>query len=149
MMGGGKAMFGRAWTGFALAVMLHVTDEASHDFLSVYNPMVAAIRARLPFLPLPTFTFPVWIGGLAAGILLLLLLAPPAFRGNEVLRRIAWPLAIIVGVMNACGHFAGSLYFHRWMPGVISAPVILAAGLLLLWAARRSFPRPSSPSARA
>ena len=127
--------FGYAWLAFALAVAVHVADEATHDFLAVYNPTARAIREQLPFLPIPTFTFEVWIAGLAAGILLLLLLSPPAFRGNRRRRFIAIPLAIIVGVFNACLHFGGSIYFHRWMPGVYSAPLLLMAGLWLLVAA--------------
>jgi hypothetical protein len=127
--------FGRAWVAFALAVALHVTDEATHNFLSVYNPLARAIRERLPFLPIPTFTFEIWIAGLAAGILLLLALSPLAFKGNRTLRAIAFPLAVIVGLSNAAGHILGSLYFHRWMPGVYSAPVLLIAAIWLLVAA--------------
>lgn len=37
--------FGIAWVRFALAVAVHVTDEAMHDFLSPYNSSVRAIRA--------------------------------------------------------------------------------------------------------
>ena len=79
--------FGRAWVALALALGLHVVDEATHDFLSVYNPTVRALRGRVPWLPLPTFTFPVWLGGLIAGVLLLLCLAPLAYRGARFTRR--------------------------------------------------------------
>ena len=74
--------FGIAWVAFALALAVHVTDEATHNFLAVYNPSVLAIRARLPFLPIPTFTFGVWISLLIAGIVLLLCLSPLAFRDS-------------------------------------------------------------------
>jgi hypothetical protein len=127
--------FGTAWIGFALAVAVHVADEAAHDFLSVYNPTVRAIRARLPFLPIPTFTFAVWIGGLTAGVILLLVLAPLAFKGNEVLRLIAWPLAILVGIGNGLGHLLASAWNSKAMPGVYSAPLMLLAGAALLAAA--------------
>ena len=60
--------FGFAWVAMAVVIALHVTDEATTDFLSVYNPAVRAIRARLPFLPLPTFTFGVWLAGLILGL---------------------------------------------------------------------------------
>ena len=100
--------FGVAWVGFALIVAVHVADEAAHDFLSVYNPTVRAVRARLPFLLIPTFSFPVWIGGLAAGIVLLLALSPLAFAGDPRLRLIAWPLAILVGMGNGLGHLIAS-----------------------------------------
>jgi hypothetical protein len=127
--------FGVAWVGFALAVAVHVADEAAHDFLSVYNPTVRAIRTRLPFLPMPTFTFPVWIGGLAAGIALLLLVSPLAFAGDERLRLIAWPLAILVGIGNGLLHLVASVWQRRRMPGVYSAPLLLLAGAGLLAAA--------------
>jgi Protein of unknown function with HXXEE motif len=130
--------FGIAWVVFALAVALHVTDEATHDFLTTYNASVHAIRARLPFLPIPTFTFAVWLAGLIAGILLLLALSPFAFRGNRALRLIALPLGLVVGVFNAGLHISSSLYFHRWMPGVYSSPFLLAAALYLLYAAFRA-----------
>jgi hypothetical protein len=124
--------FGWAWVAFALALSVHVADEAAHDFLSVYNPMVKAIRARLPFLPLPTFTFGRWLGGLIAGIVVLLALSPLAFEGNEALHWIAWPLAILVGIGNGALHLLGSAWYRRFMPGTYSAPLMILAGLWLL-----------------
>ena len=133
--------FGTAWLVFALAVAVHVTDEATHDFLATYNPIALAIRERVPFLPLPTFSFAVWLGGLIAGIVLLLCLTPLAFRGNARLRLIALPLAVVVGVFNAFGHIGGSLYFERWMPGVYSAPLLLISAIWLLASAGAMTPR--------
>ncbi len=124
--------FGIAWVVFALSLAVHVTDEAAHDFLSIYNPTVRGIRAQLPFLPLPVFTFDVWLGLLIAGIVLLLCLSPWAFRGNIVLRRIALPLAIVVGLCNGLGHIGGSLYMQRWMADAYSAPLLIVAALWLL-----------------
>ncbi len=128
--------FGIAWVAFALALAVHVADEATHDFLSTYNPSVRAIRARLPFLPLPTFTFRVWLTLLIAGILLLLCLSPLAFRGASWLRLLSRPLGVLVGVLNATLHISSSVYFHRWMPGVYSSPLLLAAALFLLACSR-------------
>jgi uncharacterized membrane protein required for colicin V production len=127
---------GIAWVAFALALAIHVADEATHDFLSTYNPSVRAIRARLPFLPLPTFTFRVWLTLLIAGILLLLCFSPFAFRGASWLRIVSRPLGILVGVLNAALHFSSSVYFHRWMPGVYSSPLLLAAAIFLLASSR-------------
>ena len=130
--------FGVAWVAFAAALALHVTDEATHDFLASYNPSVLAIRARFPLLPLPTFTFGVWISLLTAKILLLLCLSPLAFRGSRWLRIAAWPLGLIIGIANASLHVGSSIYFHRWMPGVYSSPVLLIAAAYLLATARKS-----------
>ncbi len=128
--------FGMAWIAFALALAVHVSDEATHDFLSTYNPSVRAIRARLPFLPLPTFSFPVWLTLLITGILLLLCLSPFAFRGDSWLRMASRPLGILVGVLNAALHLSSSVYFHRWMPGVYSSPLLLTAAIFLLASSR-------------
>ncbi len=127
--------FGRAWVALALALGLHVLDEAVHDFLSVYNPTVRAIRDHVPWLPLPTFTFPVWLGGLVAAVLLLLALSGFAFQGARWITLVAWPLGALMA-LNALQHFAGSVYMGRPMPGVYSSPVLLAASLWLLVAAR-------------
>ena len=128
--------FGIAWIGLTLCLALHVTDEALTDFLSVYNPTVLAIRSRLPFLPLPTFTFDVWLGGLIFAVMGLLALSTFAFRGHR------WmiPFAYFYGFMmflNGMGHTISSLYLRRWMPGVYSSPLLLAASVSLLLAARR------------
>jgi hypothetical protein len=128
-------MFGWAWIGFALALAVHVADEAAHDFLSVYNPMVRAIRARLPLLPIPVFTFGIWLGGLIAGIALLFALSPLAFAGNGWLRAVAIVLAAVVGIGNGLLHIAGSLWLRRLMPGTISAPLLMVAGGCLIAAA--------------
>jgi uncharacterized protein with HXXEE motif len=123
--------FGMAWVMFAIAVAIHVTDEAAHDFLATYNSSVRAIRARLPLLPLPTFSFGAWLALLAMGILLLLCLSPLAFRGNLWLRIASRPLAILVGVLNATLHICSSLYFHCWMPGVYSSPLVFLVAIYL------------------
>lgn len=124
--------FGVAWVTFALAIAVHVSDEAMHDFLSTYNSSVHAIRERLPFLPLPTFSFRVWLTLLITGILLLLGLSPLAFRGDSWLRTVSRPLGILVGLLNATLHIGSSVYFHRWMPGVYSSPLLLLAAIYLL-----------------
>ena len=130
-----RRAFGFAWVAFAVALGLHVYDEATHNFLSVYNPTAEAIRHHLPFLPLPTFTFTVWLTGLCIAIALLLLASPIAFRSVRWLRIAAWPLGILVGIFNASLHLLGSAYYHRWMPGVLSSPLLLVAAVFLLLSA--------------
>jgi hypothetical protein len=134
---------GLAWLAFAGAVALHVLDEATHDFLSVYNPNARAIRARMPLLPLPTFTFAGWLTLLVAGIALFLCLSPFAFRGVRWARMVAVVAAVVVGILNAAQHMISSVYFHRWMPGVYSSPLLLLAAIFLIASARsRSGPHP-------
>jgi hypothetical protein len=138
--------FGIAWLAFAAALALHVFDEATHDFLSVYNPTVMAIRARVPWLPLPTFTFAVWLTGLCAAIALLFCISPLAFRRTPWTRIAAWPLGIVVGVFNAGLHLLSSAYYHHSMPGVYSSPVLLAAAVFLLVSSRSQESTVNAPS---
>ncbi len=70
------SLFGRAWLALAAALAIHVADEALTNFLAVYNPTVLKIRARFPWIPLPTFSFRVWIVGLAAAVALMFSLSP-------------------------------------------------------------------------
>lgn len=124
-------LFGYAWLALAAALALHVADEALTDFLAVYNPTVRRIRARLPWLPLPTFSFRVWIVGLAAGIALMFSLGPLAFRGTRWIVLAALPLSVVM-VGNGLGHVGSSLYLRRIMPGVYSSPVLIAASSFVL-----------------
>jgi hypothetical protein len=108
-----------------------VVDEALTGFLDVYNPAVRALRAKLPFLLLPTFTFRVWLGGLVAAVALLFTLSPAACADA------AWmhPVAVIVGVVmagNGLLHMGASAYRRQLLPGTYSAPLLLAAALYLL-----------------
>jgi len=123
--------FGSAWLALCAAFGIHVVDEALTDFLSVYNPMVRAVRARFPFLPLPTFTFRVWLTGLVLAVVVLASLTPFAFRGAAWMRPVAYAFGLIMAG-NGLLHLVGSAYTRKVMPGTYSAPLILAAAIYLL-----------------
>lgn len=115
-----------------VALAAHVTDEALTDFLSVYNPIVRAAGERWPWFPMPAFTFGPWLAGLITLIVVLLLLAPLAFRGAAIARVLAVPFALIIGLLNGTGHLVGSAYYGRWLPGTTTAPLLIGCGLWLL-----------------
>jgi hypothetical protein len=126
---------GRAWAWLALTAGLatHVADEAANDFLSVYNPNAMLIRERLPFLPVPVFTFASWIAALATGVAVLLALTACVRRAQ----RWTIPAGYLYGtimLLNGVAHVSASVYFGRLMPGVLSSPLIAAAALALLTA---------------
>jgi len=124
-------LFGRAWLALAGALAIHVTDEALTDFLAVYNSTVLVIRARLPWSPLPTFTFRVWVFGLAALVALLFALSPAASRGARWIAVVAVPFsAMMIG--NGLLHVGSSIYLWRFMPGVYSSPILITASVLSL-----------------
>lgn len=123
-----------AWLAVTCALGLHVADEAAHDFLSVYNPAVANLRDRLPWAPLPQFSFQIWLGGLIVGVTILLLLTPLVRFDSRLLLWASFVLGALM-VCNALGHLVGSLYAGRALPGVYSSPFLLAASVWLLVAA--------------
>jgi hypothetical protein len=131
-LGNSNQRFGICWLFFGYTLALHVLDEAGHDFLSVYNLNVLAIRRAVPFLPVPVFTFQSWIGSLALALTLLLTVTPLAFRGFQWMRRLAIPVAVLAGIGNGSAHILSSIYLKRLMPGVYSAPLLLLSGTLLL-----------------
>lgn len=127
---------GVAWLLLTGALALHVTDEAAHDFLSTYNPIVRSLRERVGLLPFPTFTFEAWLTGLIAGLILLSALSPLAFRRAAWLRPVALVLSVLM-VANAGLHMAGSLFLGTVVPGTYTAPLLLAAAVCLFIAATR------------
>jgi hypothetical protein len=126
-----------AWVGLALALGLHVTDEALTGFLPVYNGIVEGLRAQYPWVPMPTFTFPVWLGGLILGVVLLLALTPMVTRRARWIRVVSLILGVIM-TGNAFGHLGASIYWGRPAPGVFSSPILLIAAIALLVTASRA-----------
>lgn len=123
--------FGFAWVSLCLALAVHVVDEVLTDFLSIYNPAVVSIKKRLPFIPLPTFTFEVWLAGLIIAIFILLSLSPFAFRKVRWMVPLSYAFGIVM-LFNGLLHITGSFYLGRLMPGVYSAPLVLVGSIYLL-----------------
>jgi hypothetical protein len=129
-----------AWIALCLALALHVVDEASTGFLSVYNPSVRALRQKRPWLPFPVFTFRVWLAGLVLAVALLLCLSVFVLHGARWMRPIGYVFALLM-LANGLGHIVGtvmgrtvgSIHFRRPMPGFYSSPFLLLASLYLLY----------------
>jgi hypothetical protein len=134
-----------AWATLCLAFAIHVLDEAANDFLSGYNLNALALRARFPWLPVPVFTFGVWISGLTIAVVGLAALTPLVRRG----RRWLVPVAYVYGVIhiaNAIGHITLSLVGRWFAPGVFSSPVLLASALWLVYETARLGRANASPA---
>lgn len=127
---------GWAWVGLTLALAVHVADEALTDFLSFYNPMVTSLHARFAWLPMPTFTFDVWLTGLITAVVLLLGVSAFVFRGARAMIYLSYPYGMLM-LLNGLGHTLGSLYLGRLLPGVYSSPSLLATSVWLLSCAAR------------
>jgi len=128
--------FGIAWLALCAAFIAHVVDEALTDFLSFYNPTVAAIRDQMPVFPMPMFTFQVWLTMLVIANAVLLLLSVFAFRGARWMIPLSYAFAVIM-FLNGLLHIIGSFFFGRLLPGVYSSPVLLIASSFLILRARQ------------
>jgi hypothetical protein len=127
-------LFGEAWLAATLALAVHVTDEAAHGFLAWYNPKALRIRRFLGGFPFPpTFTFWPWLITLSLAVLVLAALTPHAYAGSSWLR----PIGVVMGIEhvgNGLLHLVAGLVTHRAVPGIWSAPILLATGIWLLHA---------------
>ena len=128
-------LWGTTWLAMTAAIALHVVDEALTGFLPFYNSAVEEMRATSPWVPLPTFSFPVWLSGLILGLVVLLGLAPLAFRRKAWLRPLAYFLGVLM-IANGLGHIGASVFIGKAAPGVLSSPLLLVASVALLLATR-------------
>lgn len=89
------------------------------------------LRSRLGFFAMPAFSYGIWLGGLAIGVVALLPMVPLVERGGRAMR---WFAGFLGGVMilNGLGHLGGSIYFGEWLPGSASAPLLLISAAWLL-----------------
>ena len=132
---------GRAWLALVGCLALHVADEATHDFLALYNPIARQIRAALPILPVPVFSFRVWLAGLILVVVVLTFLSRFVFAG----RPWTYPASYIFAVLmffNGLTHIIGSLYYGRLVAGVLSSPFLIAAAVALVWSVPRHARQP-------
>lgn len=128
-----------SWILLCLAVVLHVIDEATHNFLAVYNPTVIALRKRVPWLPLPVFSFRMWITSLAIAVALGFSLSLFLLSGALWVRPIVCVLSVLM-IANGLNHTVGtmlgrtvtSVHFPRPMPGFYSSPALMAASIYVL-----------------
>jgi hypothetical protein len=130
--------FGLAWVLLCLAFCAHVADEALTGFLNVYNPTVIAMRARISWFPMPTYEYREWLIGLIIVNLVLLALAPLAYRNARGLRPLAYFFASVM-LLNGIGHTfftvlgrtVASVHFPRPAPGFYSSPFLLITSIYL------------------
>jgi hypothetical protein len=120
-----------AWACLAGALGLHVADEALTGFLPFYNSIIVSLRDTYAWVPFPTFTFPVWLGGLITLVIILFALTPLVLRGHRWLRGLSYFLGGIM-ILNAVGHFLMAVWLGEFAPGVYSSPILLVAAIALL-----------------
>ncbi len=128
--------WGISWLLLSGALALHVLDEAVNDYLSFYNPAVESWRGRWPGLPLPTFTFGLWLGLLIGAVVVLLVLSVLVFQGKWGMK----PVSHIFGWLmlgNGLMHIFQSIGYGELLAGFWSSPLLMIGAFFLL----RSIPR--------
>lgn len=110
-----------AWLLLCGAVALHVVDEAVNDFLSFYNPLVESIS----WLPMPLFTFEVWIAGLILAIVVGLAATSSVTNRVRTMRWVGIVVSVIM-ILNGLAHVAFSVVRGELLPGALSSPVLVA-----------------------
>ena len=123
--------------GLCGALAIHVVDEAVTDFLAFQNPTVLAWRERFPLLPLPVFTFEVWLSLLIFAVVALTAVSYFVWRGRWAMRPISYAFAGCL-FLNGLLHIAISIYIGEFVSGVYSSPLLLAASVALI-ASTRAF----------
>lgn len=113
-----------SWLFLIVSLTLHVIDEALNNFLDFYNPLVLKIKEHISFIPLPTFTFRIWISGLSIGVVLLLLMTPFIYDRNRFFIPVAKIFSILM-ILNGLAHIIGSIYYDRILPGLFSSPILI------------------------
>jgi len=102
----------------------------------IYATLASFFGMLVPFFPMPTFTFQVWLTMLVIANVVLLLLSVFAFRGAKLMIPLSYAFAVIM-FLNGLLHITGSFFLGRFLPGVYSSPVLLIASSFLILRARQ------------
>ena len=120
-----------AWMALCGALAVHITDEALTGFLDWYNPTVRAVREKYPLIPLPTFTFEIWLSLLICAVVMLVAASYFVWKGRWAMRPISHVFAVFM-LVNGLLHIAQSIYMRELMPGVYTSPLLIVASIALI-----------------
>jgi hypothetical protein len=90
------------------------------------------IKESISFIPLPTFTFKTWITGLSFGIVILFLLTPLVSGRNKFIIPLIQIFSIFM-ILNGFGHIIGSIYYSKFIAGMLSSPFLIIASASVLY----------------
>jgi hypothetical protein len=138
-----RSRLANAWLALTFALTLHVAEGALRNYLDFYNPLAMSLRDMLLWTWMPTFTFAAWIGG---WIVILAALYGMTWFAAYPVRWIVWA-AIAYGdviFLFAAAKLAFAVYLAKAIPGVYTAPLLLAASCWLTIEAVLALRRPSA-----
>ena len=126
--------FTAAWILLTLSLAIHVLDEALHNFLSFYNPLVTSLNERTGSF-FPVFSKAEWLGGLITAIVILFAMTYFVVHRKRWIRYLGAVYAVIM-ILNGLGHIVGSIYFSEMIGGLYSSPILIVFSFYLLWSIR-------------
>jgi hypothetical protein len=118
------------WLALTVALTLHVAEGAVRDYLSFYNPLAMSLRDMMLWTWMPTFTFTAWLGGWIA---ILAVLYGMAWFAAYARGWVIWAAIAYAEVMflYAAAKIGFALYLEKAIPGIFTAPLVLAASCWL------------------
>lgn len=144
---------GGPWLILCFAFAATATELALRDFVGYYDATVLTLYGRLRWFPRLDFDFKQWLAGVIILGAVLLFLTPWAFRGAPFVRKIARTFAMVMLVeslltviASLVGQTVPSVHFSGGAPGLYTAPIGLAASILVLRQLRN--PRKNTPVRR-
>lgn len=125
-----------AWLFAVLALLVHVIDEVAHGSFGLYEDVGRVLLFVYPSLDLPYFNRDVWFVNLGGALAVLFGLTWLVWRGRSVMIAASYVLAMYA-TLNGMLHFLAVAALKTMVPGALSAPLLVAAGLLLFIAVPR------------
>ncbi len=133
-----------AWFVLCVVLALHIAEEAASGDYRAYGQSLDLLRQFFPQLPIPQFSFTVWLVDIAGAIIVLFLLTGLVHNNLQIMRAASYALAVFT-TANAMLHILLSLASDQVLAGTLTSPPLLAASLFLFL----SIPRTEHTNARA
>ncbi|MCS7043212.1 MAG: hypothetical protein NZR01_10505 [Bryobacteraceae bacterium] len=116
----------QSWLALTVSLTLHVAEGAVRDYLAFYNPLAMSLRDMMLWTWMPTFTFAAWLGGWIA---ILAVLYGMAWFAAYARGWMVWAALAYAEVMflYAAAKLGFAVYLEKGIPGIYTAPLVLAA----------------------
>lgn len=122
-----------AWLAVCAALALHLADEVFNGSLGLYADFARVVGWVWPSIDMPPFQRDVWLINLAGTILVLFALTWLVRRRSGVMVTASYLLAAFA-TANGVLHLLAAAALKSTIPGLWSAPLMVAAGLFLFLA---------------
>lgn len=131
-----------AWLFTCFALAAHLADEVWHGSFGLYADAGRVLNLILPSLELPAFQRELWLVNIAGAILVLFALTWLVRRRSTIMVIASYALAAFVTI-NGAIHLLAAAALKSMIPGLWTAPLLLAGGFFLFVAIPRDSGHPA------